>query len=166
VAGHIAGTHAEQTRFGRYPTDPLPFPAALTSGRTRCRALHWPGTPDSARSPWESTSAGRRASLPTSSDAVSLEVTGVRKADLTTLLPATRHRPGQTHLQGFEPRENPYSQPPGVTQTVGADPLLGFHLLRVFSPPAMTGPITRSPLPYFESGERRNGRQICTSESQ
>jgi hypothetical protein len=45
------------------------------------------------------------------------------------------------HLQGFQPRESPYCQPPGVTLTVGADPLLGFHLPGVFSPPATVVPV-------------------------
>jgi hypothetical protein len=45
-----------------------------------------------------------------------------------------------SHLQGIEPRENPDSQPLGVTPTDGADPLLGFHLPRVFSPPATATP--------------------------
>jgi hypothetical protein len=34
---------------------------------------------------------------------------------------------------------------------IGADPLLGFHLPRVFSLPATTGPNARSPLEHFHS---------------
>jgi len=56
----------------------------------------------------------------------------------------------RTRLQGIEPRESPCSQPPGVTRAVGADPLLGFHLPRVFSPPAVAVPSTRPPLAHLE----------------
>jgi hypothetical protein len=35
---------------------------------------------------------------------------------------------------------------------IGADPLLGFHLPRVFSLPATSGPNTRSPLSHLDSG--------------
>jgi hypothetical protein len=47
----------------------------------------------------------------------------------------------QTRLQGFEPRESPCYQPPGVTRMVGADPLLGFQLPRVFSLPGAAVPL-------------------------
>jgi len=52
-------------------------------------------------------------------------------------------------LQGFELRRNPCIQSPGVTPTIGADPLLGFHLPRVFALPAMTTPIAQSPLTHL-----------------
>jgi len=45
-----------------------------------------------------------------------------------------------THLQGIELSESPCDQPPSVTQTTSADPLLVFQLPRVFPPPAMTMP--------------------------
>jgi hypothetical protein len=54
-----------------------------------------------------------------------------------------------TRLQGIEPRGNPCIHPPGVTPTIGADPLLGFHLPRVFPLPATTTPFTWSPLSHF-----------------
>lgn len=56
---------------------------------------------------------------------------------------------GWIRLQGFELRKSPCIQSPGVTLTIGADPLMGFHLPGVFSPPATTAPIARSPLTYF-----------------
>jgi hypothetical protein len=54
-----------------------------------------------------------------------------------------------TRLQGFELHGNPCVHPPGVTPTVGADPLLDFQLPGVFAPPAMTTPFMRSPLAHF-----------------
>jgi hypothetical protein len=64
-----------------------------------------------------------------------------------------RMTPLPAPLQGFEPHGNPYSHPPGVTPTVGADPLLGFHLPRVFPPPAMAEPFERPPLAHFPAGD-------------
>jgi hypothetical protein len=73
-----------------------------------------------------------------------------RNESLTTPLLAASRRPRRTRLQGFELRENPCIHPPGFTPTVGADPLLGFQLPRVFPPPAMTGPIAQSPLTHLD----------------
>ena len=46
-----------------------------------------------------------------------------------------------SRLQGFELHESPYIHPSSVTPTIGADPLLGFHLPRVFALPATTVPM-------------------------
>jgi hypothetical protein len=80
----------------------------------------------------------------------------------------------QTRLQGFEPRESPCYQPSGVTRMVGADPLMGFHLPRVFPLPGAAVPLhgllsrtceervpKRPPSRAPES--RRPGRLACLS---
>jgi hypothetical protein len=43
----------------------------------------------------------------------------------------------------------------GLPETDGADPLLGFHLPRVFSPPAMATPNVRPPLTHLNSTDIR-----------
>lgn len=73
----------------------------------------------------------------------------------------------RTRLQGIEPRESPCSQPPGVTRAVGADPLLGFHLPRVLSPPAVAVPSTRPPLAHLElAGAETTARPVPQSVSE
>ena len=54
-----------------------------------------------------------------------------------------------SRLQGFELHESPYIHPSSVTPTIGADPLLGFHLPRVFALPALTTPIAQPPLTHL-----------------
>jgi hypothetical protein len=70
---------------------------------------------------------------------------GPKTATSSESLPLT----GWIRLQGFELRKSPCIQSPGFTLTIGADPLLGFHLPGVFSPPATTVPNTRSPLTHL-----------------
>jgi hypothetical protein len=69
--------------------------------------------------------------------------------------------PGRTCLRGFEPRENSCFQPPGVTPAVGADPLLGFHLPRVFPLPVTAVPVARPPLTHFDVWVPEQPQRLC-----
>jgi hypothetical protein len=67
----------------------------------------------------------------------------------------------RNRLQGIEPRENPRCQPSGVIPTAGADPLLGFHLLRVLSPPDTAVPLHGPPLTHLASRTPKRPRRLC-----
>lgn len=106
---------------------------------------------------------------------MTLATSGLFPADPKTVRPPTRATRLLTRLQGFEPRESPCYHPPGVTRVVGADPLLGFHLPRVFPLPGAAVPLygllsrtcgTRAqklrPAPCAPES-RRPGRLACLS---